>query len=85
MLRSQPPSVWFSVLTTHSSNLLTQQPLLVYYYRNFLRGEVIAFADYERYNGDKLKLLIDGKLKTETKKYIVNDGDIIEYFAHAKT
>eukprot|EP01032_Pedospumella_encystans_P009083 gene9083-10725_t len=52
--------------------------------RNFLRGEVIAFADYERYKGDKLKLLMDGKLKSETKKYIVNDGDIIEFFTHVK-
>jgi ribosome-binding ATPase YchF (GTP1/OBG family) len=49
-------------------------------HRHFLRGEVIAFADFQRYGGDKLKLMIDGKLKTETKKYIVNDGDIIEYF-----
>lgn len=45
-----------------------------------MRGDVIAFADFQRYNGDKLKLMIDGKLKTETKKYIVNDGDLIEFF-----
>ena len=49
-------------------------------HRQFLRGEVIAFTDFQRYGGDKLKLLMDAKLKTETKKYIVNDGDIIEYF-----
>jgi len=45
---------------------------------------VIAFSDYERYKGDKLKLLIDAKLKSETKKYIVNDGDIIEFFTHVR-
>ncbi len=45
---------------------------------------MIGFADYERYKGDKLKLLMDGKLKSETKKYVVNDGDIIEFFTHAK-
>ncbi len=45
---------------------------------------MIGFADYERYKGNKLKLLMDGKLKSETKKYIVNDGDIIEFFTHAK-
>ena len=49
-----------------------------------MRGDVIAFSDYERFNGDRLKLMIEAKLKNETKKYIVNDGDIIEFFTHTK-
>ena len=52
--------------------------------RHFMRGDVIAFSDYERFNGDRLKLMIEAKLKNETKKYIVNDGDIIEFFNHTK-
>ena len=57
----------------------------LYIYRNFLRAEVISATDYQRYGGDKLKLMIDGKLKSETKKYIVNDGDFIEYFMKKST
>jgi ribosome-binding ATPase YchF (GTP1/OBG family) len=52
--------------------------------RHFLRGEVIPFADYQRYGGDRLKLMMDAKLKSETKKYIVNEGDIIEFFVKKK-
>jgi ribosome-binding ATPase YchF (GTP1/OBG family) len=56
----------------------------VHIMRNFIRGDVVSYADFRRYNGDKLKLMIDGRLKAETKKYIVNDGDIIEFFWHGQ-
>jgi ribosome-binding ATPase YchF (GTP1/OBG family) len=52
--------------------------------RTFLRADVIGFTDFEEFRGDRLKLMMEGKLKNETKKYIVNDGDIVEYFTHNK-
>ena len=47
-----------------------------------MRGDVVAYNDFHFYHGDRLKLMMEGKLKAETKKYTVNDGDIIEYFIH---
>ena len=43
---------------------------------------MVAFDDYETHGGDRLKILMAGKIKSETRKYVVNDGDIVEFFAH---
>ena len=43
---------------------------------------MITFKDYFEYKGDKVNLILDKKVKSESKKYIVNDGDIIEFFYH---
>ena len=51
-------------------------------YRNFIRGDVVHFDDYYQYNGDKVQLLIEGKWKSEAKKYVVSTGDIVEFFWH---
>lgn len=56
----------------------------VFIARNFIRGDVVAFSDFQRFNGDKVKIMIEGKLKHETRKYMVNDGDIIEFHFHGK-
>jgi len=52
--------------------------------RSFLRGEVVSFNDFHFHGGDRLKVMMEGKLKAETKKYVVNDGDIIEFFWRGK-
>jgi ribosome-binding ATPase YchF (GTP1/OBG family) len=48
--------------------------------RNFLRADVVAFEDYQKFQGDFLKLQMECKLRNEGRKYIVNDGDIIQFF-----
>lgn len=50
--------------------------------RNLIRGDVVAFDDFYRYKADKLKLLMDAKLRGEGKRYILNDGDILEFHYH---
>ena len=50
--------------------------------RKLIRGEVIAFEDFERYSGDRVKLMMEVKIKSETRKYIINDGDLIQFVHH---
>ncbi len=50
-----------------------------------MRSEVISFEDYTAFKGDRLKLSMEGKVKVEGRKYIVNDGDLVEYFHHPFT
>ena len=46
--------------------------------RGFIRAEVIGYNDYASYGGEqKVKEL--GKLRSEGKDYLVNDGDIIHF------
>jgi len=53
------------------------------FYRNFIRCDIVAFEDFHKCNGDKVKVILEGRLKSETKKYVMNDGDIIlEFFYH---
>lgn len=54
-------------------------------YRSFIRADVIAYEDYAANGGDKLRIRMAGKLKSETRKYVVNDGDIVEFFSHEVT
>jgi hypothetical protein len=51
-------------------------------FRNFIRGDVVQFDDYYEHRGDKTALLLEGKWKSEAKKYIVGNGDIVEVFWH---
>lgn len=44
--------------------------------RGFIRAEVIAFADYVACKGEQ-GAKDNGKLRSEGKEYIVNDGDVI--------
>eukprot|EP01035_Chromulina_nebulosa_P016883 gene16883-22371_t len=47
--------------------------------RKFIRAEVISYRDFKKFNGDRDKLLTEKLIKVQGKKYIVNDGDIIEF------
>ncbi len=49
--------------------------------RAFLRADVASFEDFKSCDGDRLKLVLQAKLKSETRKYIVNDGDIITFYS----
>jgi len=53
--------------------------------RNFIRCDIVAFEDFHKCNGDKVKVILEGRLKSETKKYVVNDGDIILDFYYHKS
>ena len=44
--------------------------------KNFIRAEVVNFADFERY-GSFEKAKENGKLKVEGKNYLVKDGDVL--------
>jgi len=48
--------------------------------RNFLRADVVAFEDYQKFQGDYLKLAMESKLRNEGRKYLINDGDIVQFF-----
>ena len=43
--------------------------------RGFIRAEVISFADYEKYNGEK-GAKEAGKMRLEGKEYEMQDGDV---------
>lgn len=47
-----------------------------------MRAEIISFEEYHMFKGDRLKLNMDGKIHMEGRKYIVNDGDILDFFHH---
>ena len=46
--------------------------------RGFIRAEVIKYDDYVKLGGDQQAKEV-GKLKSEGKDYIVNDGDVIHF------
>ena len=46
--------------------------------RGFIRADVIAFADYVQYGGEQ-GAKEAGKLRSEGKGYIVQDGDVIHF------
>lgn len=46
--------------------------------KGFIRAEVIAFADYEKY-GSEAKVREAGKMRVEGKEYIVKDGDVMHF------
>ncbi|MEM9479480.1 MAG: redox-regulated ATPase YchF [Verrucomicrobiota bacterium] len=46
--------------------------------RGFIAAEVAAYDDYVA-AGDKAKLREEGKLRSEGKEYVVEDGDVIEF------
>jgi len=46
--------------------------------RGFIRAEVIAFEDFQRY-GSEARCREAGKLRLEGKDYVVQDGDIIHF------
>jgi hypothetical protein len=50
--------------------------------RYFIRADVIPYDEYTAYDGDRLKLQMDGKVAAEGRRYVVNDGDILEYLHH---
>lgn len=51
--------------------------------RNLIKAEVISFEDFLSYEADYLKLEMDGKIHSEGRRYVVNDGDILRYVYHA--
>jgi hypothetical protein len=46
--------------------------------RGFIRAETIAFADYVRY-GSEQACKDNGKLRSEGKEYVVQDGDVLHF------
>ena len=46
--------------------------------KGFIKAEVISYLDYVNY-GSELKAKEAGKMRSEGKSYIVNDGDIIHF------
>ncbi|MBE8189851.1 MAG: redox-regulated ATPase YchF [Candidatus Thioglobus sp.] len=46
--------------------------------KGFIRAEVVAFADFIQYNGEK-GAKEAGKLRAEGKQYIVQNGDVIHF------
>ncbi len=46
--------------------------------KGFIKAEVIKFIDYTKL-GSELKVKEAGKLKTEGKDYVVDDGDVINF------
>ncbi len=70
---------------------LNNKYLTTYHYsptntlRNLIRADVISFEDYAYHEGDLLQIRMNGKLKSETRKYVVNDGDVVEFFYHEFT
>eukprot|EP01040_Poterioochromonas_malhamensis_P013006 gene13006-14262_t len=49
--------------------------------RDFLRSEVISMEDFIEFQGDRLRLTMERKIRNEGRKYMVNDGDILDFFA----
>jgi GTP-binding protein YchF len=46
--------------------------------RGFIRAEVIAYQDYINYDGEA-KAKSAGKMRTEGKEYVVQDGDVMHF------
>lgn len=46
--------------------------------RGFIRAEVVAYADFIEFNGE-VGAKEAGRLKSEGKEYIVNDGDVVHF------
>jgi ribosome-binding ATPase YchF (GTP1/OBG family) len=46
--------------------------------RGFIKGEVISYDNFLKYKGEN-NVRIAGKCKIEGKKYIVKDGDMINF------
>lgn len=46
--------------------------------RGFIKAEVIAFDDYIKHGGEA-KAKAAGKMRTEGKEYVVQDGDVIHF------
>lgn len=47
--------------------------------KGFIRAKVISYKDFIKYKGE-LGVKKVGKIRLEGKKYVINDGDIIQYF-----
>lgn len=50
--------------------------------RSFIRADVITFEDFLLYGGDRLQLSMDGRVHAEGRRYVVNDGDMLEFLHH---
>jgi hypothetical protein len=57
-----------------------------FFNRNLIRGDVIEFEEFKLYDNNKfdgvdaeLKLVFDQKVRNKGKKYIINDGDLLEF------
>ena len=46
--------------------------------KGFIKAEIISYFDYVNY-GSELKAKEAGKMRSEGKSYIVNDGDIVHF------
>jgi len=53
-------------------------------HRQLIRGDVISYEDFVKFEGDLVKIVLEMKVRNPGKKYIVNDGDIIEFFHSSK-
>lgn len=40
------------------------------------------FEEFQAMGGNKEKMHKDAKIKSETRNYMINDGDIVEFFYH---
>lgn len=49
--------------------------------RGFIRAETISFEDYVRFNGEQA-CKEAGKIRSEGKDYVVQDGDIMNFLFH---
>jgi ribosome-binding ATPase YchF (GTP1/OBG family) len=47
--------------------------------RGFIRAETISFEDLDKY-GSYQAVKENGRLRLEGKNYVVQDGDIMEFF-----
>ena len=45
--------------------------------RGFIRAEVVAFRDLERFDGSMNAVREAGLLRSEGKEYVMQDGDIV--------
>lgn len=68
-----------SILISTGVFLSTYRQLILTLVRDFLRGEVVLYADYAAFDGDMDKIILDKRVRYQGKRYIINDGDIIEF------
>lgn len=50
--------------------------------RAFIRADVMCYEDFHLLGGDRLKVAMEGKVRAQGRKYILNDGDIVDFVYH---
>ncbi len=74
------------VLLTCLLNNCFFKKILIIANRNLIRGDIIEFEEFKLYDNDRydgvnteLKLVFDQKVRNKGKKYVINDGDLIDF------